>query len=173
MTPHPDPMVPKCMDCGSPDLATLGVRLCSGCLVRRKEPQYPYPHPDPMVQRGRERLAREEALRVFACGDYGPDLTGITFGADTQVAPGLVPPGTPNTLGNLSASMTAEAHAQRRQPQRPPRRLASCVARWPGCDEGLYDPRCHRFPKTCSCTVYDPERISEADLEPDAQRRQP
>lgn len=28
-----------------------------------------------------------------------------------------------------------------------------CVERWPECDEGLYDPRCCRFPKSCSCTI--------------------
>lgn len=33
-------------------------------------------------------------------------------------------------------------------------RLRSCTERWPDCDEGDYDPRCCRFPKSCSCTVY-------------------
>lgn len=26
-----------------------------------------------------------------------------------------------------------------------------CVERWPGCFVGGYDPRCCRFPKSCSC----------------------
>lgn len=26
----------------------------------------------------------------------------------------------------------------------------SCVARWPECEDGFYDPRCCRFPKSCS-----------------------
>lgn len=26
----------------------------------------------------------------------------------------------------------------------------ACVARWPDCEEGTYDPRCCRFPKSCS-----------------------
>lgn len=26
-----------------------------------------------------------------------------------------------------------------------------CVERWPGCFSGGYDPRCCRFPKSCSC----------------------
>ena len=34
-------------------------------------------------------------------------------------------------------------------------RLQSCVERWPGCNEGDYNPKCCRFPKSCSCTVYD------------------
>lgn len=46
------------------------------------------------------------------------------------------------------------------------RRLKSCVENWPGCYEGGYDPSCCRFPKSCSCTIYDPERVKEEDLEP-------
>jgi hypothetical protein len=30
-------------------------------------------------------------------------------------------------------------------------REASCVEKWPECESGLYDPRCCRFPKSCSC----------------------
>ena len=26
----------------------------------------------------------------------------------------------------------------------------ACVARWPECEEGAFDPRCCRFPKSCS-----------------------
>jgi hypothetical protein len=29
----------------------------------------------------------------------------------------------------------------------------SCVEAWPGCYSGGYDPRCCRFPKSCSCLV--------------------
>lgn len=39
-------------------------------------------------------------------------------------------------------------------PVTPRRRLRACVTVWPLCDEGLYDPRCCRFPKSCSATVY-------------------
>jgi hypothetical protein len=46
------------------------------------------------------------------------------------------------------------------------RRLRACVEAWPECEEGAYNPRCCRFPKSCSCTVYDEERVTEADLEP-------
>lgn len=28
-----------------------------------------------------------------------------------------------------------------------------CVEAWPECEEGKYDPRCCRFPKSCSCEV--------------------
>jgi hypothetical protein len=31
------------------------------------------------------------------------------------------------------------------------RRDAVCVANWPECESGTYDPRCCRFPKSCSC----------------------
>jgi hypothetical protein len=27
----------------------------------------------------------------------------------------------------------------------------ACIAQWPDCYEGGYDPRCCRFPKSCSC----------------------
>ena len=39
------------------------------------------------------------------------------------------------------------------EPQRPmlDGRDPECVARWPECFDGGYDPRCCRFPKSCSC----------------------
>ena len=47
----------------------------------------------------------------------------------------------------------------------PRRRLRACVEAWPECAEGLFDPNCCRFPKSCSCDVYDPEQVTDADLE--------
>lgn len=47
-----------------------------------------------------------------------------------------------------------------------PRRLLACVRAWPDCYEGGYDPRCCRFPKSCSATVYDPTWVTDAELEP-------
>lgn len=44
------------------------------------------------------------------------------------------------------------------------RRLKSCVATWPDCEEGKYDPRCCRFPKSCSCTIY-PSTVDSIMLE--------
>lgn len=44
-------------------------------------------------------------------------------------------------------------------------RLRACVEAWPDCETGLYDPRCCRFPKSCSCTVYSDEHVTDADLE--------
>ena len=32
-------------------------------------------------------------------------------------------------------------------------RLPECVERWPGCASGEHDPRCCRFPKSCSAGV--------------------
>lgn len=46
------------------------------------------------------------------------------------------------------------------------RRLAGCVERWPECSTGDYDPRCCRFPKSCSCEVYDDDRVTDDELEP-------
>lgn len=28
-----------------------------------------------------------------------------------------------------------------------------CIVTWPECEEGKYDPRCCRFPKSCSCWI--------------------
>lgn len=52
------------------------------------------------------------------------------------------------------------------------RRFKTCVEAWSGCGDGEYDPRCCRFPKSCSPFPY-PEaitagNITEADLEPAA-----
>lgn len=46
------------------------------------------------------------------------------------------------------------------------RRLRTCVEAWPDCETGLYNPACCRFPKSCSCTIWDPQYVTEADLEP-------
>lgn len=46
------------------------------------------------------------------------------------------------------------------------RRLRACVEAWPEAYEGGYNPDCCRFPKSCSCTVYLDEEVTEADLEP-------
>lgn len=48
----------------------------------------------------------------------------------------------------------------------PRRRLKSCIESWPACEEGRYDPQCCRFPKSCSCTIYDERYVTDADLEP-------
>jgi hypothetical protein len=45
------------------------------------------------------------------------------------------------------------------------RRLKGCVALWPECRDGGYNSSCCRFPKSCSCTVYDDEFTKETDLE--------
>lgn len=46
------------------------------------------------------------------------------------------------------------------------RRLRECVEAWPDCETGLYDPHCCRFPKSCSCTIYDETMTPESALEP-------
>lgn len=52
------------------------------------------------------------------------------------------------------------------------RRLRTCVENWPECEEGSYDPACCRFPKSCSCTVYDPAAVKESDLEPSQEAKE-
>ena len=44
-------------------------------------------------------------------------------------------------------------------------RLRACVEAWPDAHEGGCDPRCCRFPKSCSADVYDPAHVSKEDLE--------
>lgn len=44
------------------------------------------------------------------------------------------------------------------------RRLLACVQLWPACVEGGYDPKCCRFPKSCSCEAGP--NTPEAELEP-------
>lgn len=48
----------------------------------------------------------------------------------------------------------------------PTRRLRTCVENWPEAETGGYDPRCCRFPKSCSATVYDEGAVTDGDLEP-------
>lgn len=45
-------------------------------------------------------------------------------------------------------------------------RIRACVEAWPGCEDGAYDPKCCRFPKSRSCTAYDSEQVTEEYLEP-------
>lgn len=63
-----------------------------------------------------------------------------------------------NTGGAESESGAPEAVA-------PKPRIRACVEAWPDCETGLYDPRCCRFPKSCSATAYDPEQVTEEYLE--------
>jgi hypothetical protein len=44
------------------------------------------------------------------------------------------------------------------------RRLKSCVDNWPECHSGGYDPRCCRFPKSCSASIFDPTGYKDEDL---------
>jgi len=47
-------------------------------------------------------------------------------------------------------------------PVAPDERDASCVAKWPECESGDFDPRCCRFPKACSPVPYTVQDM-EAD----------
>ena len=41
--------------------------------------------------------------------------------------------------------------AERLHEAMPDTREPECVKRWPECESGGYDPRCCRWPKSCSC----------------------
>lgn len=49
------------------------------------------------------------------------------------------------------------------------RRLKSCVERWPNAESGTYDPRCCRFPKSCSpharIEAFNAGNLTDSDLE--------
>lgn len=45
-------------------------------------------------------------------------------------------------------------------------RLRHCVEAWPECETGMYNPSCCRFPKSCSCDIYDDDQVTSDDLEP-------
>ena len=55
------------------------------------------------------------------------------------------------------------------------RRLKACIEAWPGCATSEYDPRCCRFPKSCSCDIVhnqaflDDPKWCEENLEPAPQ----
>lgn len=55
--------------------------------------------------------------------------------------------------------------AERLAAHQPARRLKSCIEQWPECETGDYDPRCCRFPKSCSASVYR-DGTSDELLEP-------
>ena len=38
-----------------------------------------------------------------------------------------------------------------------------CMARWPECEVGGYDPRCCRFPKSCSCWIVPATQAGEVE----------
>jgi hypothetical protein len=61
---------------------------------------------------------------------------------------------------HLAVLRDLEVNPQARRP-----RLRACVEAWPGCAEGEYDPRCCRFPKSCSCDIYSDEHVLPEWLE--------
>lgn len=47
-------------------------------------------------------------------------------------------------------------------------RLKHCTEQWPECTDGEYNPSCCRFPKSCSCTIYNddtpPDELEDAEV---------
>lgn len=84
--------------------------------------------------------------------EHGPDWTDSLPGEPASCRCGFN--GTPE-----------ECAAWRVVQARPKPRLRACVERWPDAEEGAYNPACCRWPKSCSATVYDPERLTADDLE--------
>lgn len=78
---------------------------------------------------------RAEGLRRMLAAPYSPAAPLLDEAADTLEAlaaePTLPPPPTPYPIERGSRE--------------------ECEKNWPGCWNGGYDPRCCRFPKSCSC----------------------
>lgn len=89
-------------------------------------------------------------LRDAVC-DMDEKIRGLEGFVAARNAGALAPnPPRVMTLGNVWA---------------PKRRLRVCIEAWPECEADGYNPRCCRFPKSCSCTVY-PDDIEDDALEP-------
>jgi hypothetical protein len=67
--------------------------------------------------------------------------------------------------GSAHGSGYPEPPASLREPIRAVPRIRACVEAWPDCESGEYNPACCRFPKSCSCTAYDPEQVTDEYLE--------
>jgi len=61
--------------------------------------------------------------------------------------------------GSRGAAEPSDQATVKQSPAEPSeRREPSCVANWPGCYSGGYDPACCRFPKSCSVRTIDAEQ---------------
>lgn len=67
---------------------------------------------------------------------------------------------TPEDLGVMGTGVEVahpdpecSLHGSHESAPRPDLRDPACVERWPECEEGAYDPRCCRWPKSCSADV--------------------
>ena len=88
----------------------------------------------------------------YVCPQCGPDPRGGDVHADER-----------HTWPPRDDDYTAAAI--NRDQEQPRRRLRTCVENWPDAETGAYHPSCCRFPKSCSATVYDKQRVTDDDLE--------
>jgi hypothetical protein len=95
------------------------------------------PLPQAVVEISDEELTLTYACAVAAAvdGKRGP------FNKDEAEAAQLA--GLRAVLARWGGAAVPVAAADGRDPV--------CVAQWPDCRDGAYDPRCCRFPKSCSC----------------------
>jgi hypothetical protein len=98
---------------------------------------------DARVQQAR-RDAREEAAREIDCamrelfGDADEYKQGWNAGLEAGAA-------AIRALSDTPPGMVLDQLAQQDL------RASDCIKQWPECESGAYDPRCCRFPKSCSC----------------------
>lgn len=120
-----------------------------------------------------EALARSwEGWDEFAQANYGESTEGPQYAAAMRRA--LAPPSEPPS-NSLSASQGAVVVTTPGSDDEPAERRTEalaliqhnreCIARWPECESGAYDPRCCRFPKSCSADI-EPERTEAREQDP-------
>lgn len=110
---------------------------------------------------------RAKFLELFQDDQDSFDIVGVRYGGDHGIEHGAV-----ITFDSDEGGEDADRRAALKA-ARAPRvkvkfvdyypRLKSCVEEWPECSEGDYNPHCCRFPKSCSCTVYDIETAVTKD----------
>lgn len=106
--------------------------------------ELPDPHP------GRCRNLRYVGAECLRCLDYddtphicrfpepAPSITSVSYTIQTtSLSPWVAP------TDEFDDELDDE------DPRDP-----NCIAHWPDCVGGGYDPRCCRFPKSCSCDVW-------------------
>lgn len=94
-------------------------------------------------------------------GDYG---LPVRDGGSSFVVIGYCPWCGADLLAGAGAPTEPADDTAPELPARRPR-LRACIEAWPDCWPDEYNPSCCRFPKSCSCTSYDDERVAPDALE--------
>lgn len=165
---------------GNPELQDNGItELCQEIVVAASRPassHYVRLHDDPAFQQCIASALRKLADCVI------PEMTtpwnstlvpildsgtvrGKILAIATELEGNPVPeetsqsPASAGSLTEIAAAADAQGHDNRD---------AECVQRWPECHNDGYDPRCCRFPKSCSCGGDLPTAEEKSKITPSA-----